>query len=89
MGYDQWLEKPYQDDCDNIVAHSFVCADVNELSEDEENEDGLPYCDFAGDVDAYVETASGKGWWEITYTAQCPKCERKLVDGESDSQDDY
>lgn len=86
LDYDAWLEKPYQDMYDNETTHTFSCAEVNELSEEEENEDGLPYCDFEGEVDCYSESSSGQGWWEVKYIGECPKCGRGLAVSEGDSR---
>ena len=89
IDYDAWLEKPYQEMYDREATHWFNCSEVNELDPDEEKqEDGLPYCDFEGDVDCYTESSSGRGWWEIKYIGECPKCKRELIDSEGDEADE-
>jgi hypothetical protein len=75
-----------QDMYDNETTYTFCCAEINELSEEEENEDGLPYCDFEGEVDCYSESSSGQGWWDVKYIGECPKCGRGLVVSEGDSK---
>ena len=88
--YDAWLQKPYHDMYDREETRSFNCAENNELSEDaEENEGGLPYCDFDGEVDCYIESSKGRGWWEIKYIGKCPKCERSLIHTESDCRENH
>lgn len=88
IDYDAWLEKPYQDMYENEATRTFNCAENNDLCEDEENEDGLPYCDFEGEVDCYTESSKGRGWWEVKYIGECPKCGRSLVETDGDCRDD-
>ena len=89
IDYDEWLQKPYQDMYDKEDTRHFSCAESNELDPDGEQEDGLPYCDFEGDVDCYVEEERSRHHWEITYTGECPQCGRKLIDREGDERQDY
>lgn len=85
--YDAWLLKGLGD---NETTYWFNCAEVNDLSEvTEENEDGLPFCDFDGAVDCYTKSSRGRGWWEVEYIGKCPKCERTLIQTESDCRENH
>lgn len=79
--YDNWLEKPYQDMCDAETTVSLICSD--------DKEEGDLYCDFEGEVDAYItDESSGRRWWSRTIEGECPRCGAPFVKEEGD-YDDY